>query len=161
MKVSRYRNTLTLNWATENGWQGWWEVTHKNPKQRTAESNNFCFKGRCKDFIAGNGKIKTQKSVVMLNPAAMYHIVKLSKQRLARLGTKRDTGMQAKTAKTDWITFQMHAKKIRASDARRRITPLKTRRYCSSRAILTMQSDQTYSWIAPKRACKKNPSACA
>lgn len=76
-------------------------MTHKNPKHRTADSNNFCFKGRCKDLMAGNGKNKTQKSVVMLSAAAMHHIVKLSRQLLARLGMKNDIGMQLKLTKMD------------------------------------------------------------
>jgi len=58
---------------------------------------------------------------------------------------KRDTGRQEKVTKKDWIMFQTLENKIRASETRLTITPLKTRRYCSSRAILTMQSDQTYS----------------
>ena len=120
-------------------------MTYKNPKPRTADSINFCLKGSCRDLIACNGRINTQKSVVMFSAAAMYHIVRLSRQLWVRLGMKTDAGMQAKLIKTDWITFQMLANKIRANDTRLIITPLKTRRYCSSRAILTIQSDQIYS----------------
>jgi len=73
-------------------------VTHKNPRQRMAASNNFCLRGSCRDLIAGKGNRKTQKSVVMFIDAATYHIFKLSTQRLARLGMKMGTGIHAKGA---------------------------------------------------------------
>lgn len=59
------------------------EVTHKNPKQKTMINRIFWRRGSCSELMSEMGSAKTIKSVVMLIPAAMYQMVRLSIQWLA------------------------------------------------------------------------------
>lgn len=92
--------------------------------------------------MSGIGRRKTIKSVVILIPAAMYHIVRLSRQCGARLGTKVLTGLQANDTRMDWATFHETEKHMMTIDARCSQGAMKIRLYWRSRLILTQQSDQ-------------------
>lgn len=98
--------------------------------------------GSCKELSSGIGRRKTIKSVVMLIPAAMYQIVRLSRQRGARLGMKALTGLQANDTRMDCATFHETEKHMMMIDARWIQVAMKIRLYWRSRLILTQQRDQ-------------------
>lgn len=82
------------------------------------------------------------KSVVMLIPAAIYQIVKLSRHFGARLGMKTLTGLQAKETRMDCAIFHETEKQMMMSDTRCSQAAMNMRRYWRSRLILTQQRDQ-------------------
>lgn len=82
------------------------------------------------------------KSVVMLIPAAMYQMVRLSRQCGARLGIKALTGLHANDTRIDCAIFQETEKQIMIIDTRCNQAAMKMRLYWRSKLILTQQSDQ-------------------
>lgn len=92
-------------------------------------NRNLWRMGSCNELMSGIGRRKTMKSVVMLIPAAIYQIVKLSRQRGARLGMKTLTGLQAKETRMDWQMFHVTEKQMIISDTRCSQGAMKIRLY--------------------------------
>lgn len=79
--------------------------------------------------MAGSGRAKTIKSVLMLKKAAASHTVEPSMQWPWRDGMKMETGMQARVHNIDCKIFQITVKTMTASAAVLTQMTEKTRRY--------------------------------
>lgn len=110
----------------------------------------FCRCGSCSELMSGIGSAKTIKSVVILMPAAMYQIRRLSRHLLAMLGYIWLSGTQPNETRMDWTIFHVQAKVMMQSDVRCSHTAGKMRRYWSKRLTLTRHNAQMYVCIAPK-----------
>lgn len=137
--------------------------TYKNPKPKTMINRIFWRRGSCSELMSGIGSAKTMKSVVMLMPAAMYQIVRLSIHVLAMEGKSWLMGTQPNETRMDWTMFHVQAKAMMQNDVRCSHTAGKMRRYWSKRLTLTRQRAQMYVCIAPNNAwsCRTPSSGLA